>query len=96
MIDLLRREYDRWRSALPEGVVAALQEVKDDRLPRAARLDVESSTRMVQLTAWDTGEIDFVVGDLETGDVLANEHREVGSEFGIREVLRDVLAAIGH
>jgi hypothetical protein len=94
VIDLLRREYEPWRSALPTGIAAALHEVGDGRSPRAARLDVESVTRVVQVTAWDTGEIDFVVGDLKSGDVLANEHREVTSELGIRELLRDVQAAL--
>jgi hypothetical protein len=71
-----------------------LKDLEDDRSPAAARLDAESPRRVVQVTAWDSGEVDFVVGDLETGNVLTNEHREVTSALGIRELLRDVRGAL--
>ena len=59
------------------------------------RLDVETLTRLVHVTIWETGEVDMVVGDLSTGAVLANEYMEVTTRLGLRGLLLpDVSDAI--
>jgi hypothetical protein len=95
VIDQVFSEFDTWQAELPEGAVAGLSE--EDRpagAARAARLEVETAARLVQATIWDSGEVDFVVGDLAPGGVLINEHRQVTSPLGVRELLADVREAI--
>ena len=95
VIDQVFNEFELWKAALPEGAVAGLsEEERPTGTARAARLDVETAARLVQVTIWDSGEVDLVVGDLASGGVLVNEHREVTSQLGIRELLADVREAI--
>ena len=95
VIDEVFREFDRWRSELPQGVKAGLLEQdRPQGAGRAARLDVETDARLVHVTIWESGEVDLVVGDLLSGEALLNEHREITSQLGVRELLADVLGAV--
>ena len=94
VIELLRREYDLWRATLPAHIMATLKSIDDDRSPAAAILYVESSRRVVHLTAWENGNVELVVGDLDSGNILINEHREVPSDSAIRRLFQDVRAAL--
>ncbi len=58
------------------------------------RLDAETAFRVAQVTVWESGEVDMVIGDLSTGDVLANEHMEVTTPLGIRGLLSDIFDAL--
>ena len=95
IIDQVFSEFELWRSGLPQGAIAGLRE--SDRpaaAGRAARLDVETAARLVQVMIWESGEVDLLIGDLSSGEVLVNEHREISTQHGIRELLADVLGAI--
>jgi hypothetical protein len=95
IIDLLWDEFETWRMTLPSDVEVAARELdRPGDAGRAVRLDAETSLRLVQVTMWDTGEVDMVVGDLSTGDVLANEHMEVTTRLGIKGLLSDVSDAV--
>lgn len=94
VIGCLQREFQVWQSTLPKGTLAALRVIEDTIQPGAVRLDAESECRVIQLTLWESGEVDFVIGDLDTGDVLVTEHREVTSALGVRGLLQDVKDAL--
>lgn len=94
-IDLFRHELETWRMTLPTGVKLASRELdRPGRAGRAMRLDAENPSRLVQVTVWETGEVDLVVGDRSTGDVLANEHMEVTTPLGVRGLLADIFDAL--
>lgn len=95
IIDQVFSEFELWRPRLPQGAIAGLLELdRPAGAGRAARLDVETATRLVQATIWESGEVDLVIGNLSLGDVLVNEHREISAQLGIRGLLADVLGAI--
>lgn len=95
VIDLFLEEFQTWRLMLPSGVTSVARELdRPGGVGRAVRLDVETAVRLAQVTVWETGEADLVVGDLSTGDVVANEHMEVTTLLGIRGLLDDVTEAI--
>lgn len=95
VIELLREEFTIWSEGLPKGITATLQAVAQPGASgQAARLDVEASDRLIQATVWESGETDLVVGDVRSGDLLVNEHREITSRIGIQALLDDVLAAL--
>jgi len=58
------------------------------------RLAVETPSRAAEVTVWESGEADLVVGDLSTGDIVANEHMEITTPLGIRGLLDDIGQAI--
>ena len=58
------------------------------------RLAVETEARVAEVTVWESGEADLVVGDLHTGDIVANEHMEITSPLGIRGLLHDIVHAL--
>lgn len=96
IIDLLWDELETWRATLPADVKLVPRELdRPGHAGRAVRIDAETARRIVQVTVWATGEVDMVVGDLSTGDVLANEHMEVTTPLGIRGLLSHVLEAFG-
>ena len=90
MIDLFLTEYARWSSTVPSGMKVVLRQMDDDHTPRAARLDAESKTRDAQVIVWDTGEVDIVIVDLVSAEILKTEHREVTSEAEIQQLLLDI------
>ena len=94
MIDLLLTEYARWSSSDSSGINVVLRRMDNEYAPRAARLDAESKTRDAQVTVWDTGEVDIVIVDLASGEILVTEHREVTSEAEIRQLLLDIRNAL--
>lgn len=54
---------------------------------RVLTLRAESKRTLVQLILYDTGALDFVVGDAVSGRVVLDEHREVGSLDGVRDAI---------
>jgi hypothetical protein len=95
VIDVFLEEFETWRLTLPSGVTSVARELdRPGGVGRAARLDVETGARIVQVTVWDSGEADMVVGDLSTGDVTANEHMEVTTRLGVQGLFADVTEAI--
>jgi hypothetical protein len=94
MIDLLLTEYARWSSTVPSGMNVVLRQMDDDYAPRTARLDAESKTREAQVIVWDTGEVDIVIGDSVSAEILTTEHREVTSEAEMQQLLLDIRNAL--
>jgi hypothetical protein len=95
IIELLWNELETWRTTLPSDVKLAARELdRPHGAGRAVRLDAESKLRIVQVTVWESGEVDMVVGDLSTGKILANEHMEITTSLGIRGLLSDVSDAL--
>lgn len=87
IVDLLARACERARERLAgHGITMELHRYDDAPKP-GARLDAASSTGLAQLLLWETGELDLVIADVASGDVLVNEHREVTSEIGIADAL---------
>jgi hypothetical protein len=74
------------------GIAVEMTISTDDGPRRAARVDATSERGLGQLLLWETGELDLVIGDVASGEVLLDEHREVSSALGIR----DALATIEH
>lgn len=67
-----------------------------DRDKRVARIDMDSPTRLVQLLLWDSGEAELLVAELEgDDDLIANEHLEITSRFGLVEALTSAVAWAG-
>lgn len=62
----------------------------DDGPRRGARLDAVSKRGLAQLMLWETGELDLVIGDAYSGEILLDEHREVFSEIGIQDALATI------
>jgi hypothetical protein len=63
-----------------------------DREKRSVWVDLDSSTRTVRLIVWESGEVALQVGDLLTGDVIAEEHRTITSDSSLRELLESATA----
>ena len=43
---------------------------------------------------WESGEADLVVGDLSIRGIVANEHMEIATRFGIRGLPDDITEAV--
>jgi hypothetical protein len=52
-------------------------------------IDLDSSHRITRVTFWDTGEVEFMVADMTSGDIIRNEHREITSPMGLEQTLSD-------
>ena len=95
VIALFWQEFHAWQETLPPSVVSTACELeRPSGAGRAVQLDLATPDRLVQVTIWESGEVDLVVGDLSTGEVLANEHMEVTTRLGLRGLLSDVSEAI--
>jgi hypothetical protein len=95
VIDLFREEFRGWRKTLPVGVESTLKALSQPGAAgEAVQLDVESRTRLVQATLWESGEVDMIIGDRISGDILLNEHREITSLLGTKGLLDDVFRAV--
>jgi hypothetical protein len=64
----------------------------EDRDPRSVWVDFESTSRSARLILWSNGEADLMVGDLDLGEVLLEEHREITSPIGLDDVGATVKA----
>ncbi len=63
-----------------------------DRDKRAVWIDIDSPTRLVRLTVWDSGEAVLEVADIVVGGVIAHENLELTSEFGLWQALGSAVA----
>jgi hypothetical protein len=75
-----------------KGVHLSLTHGPAERDKKSAWVDVESSTRSVRLVVWGSGEADLSVGDVAAGAVIADEHLEISSRFGLEQALRSAVA----
>jgi uncharacterized protein (DUF1684 family) len=64
----------------------------EDRTPRAAWVDFESPPRTARLVLWSNGDADLMIGDIEAGEVLLEEHREITGSVGLDDVGETVRA----
>lgn len=95
VITLFWQEFRVWQGTLPPCVASTARELEQPSgAGRAVQLDLATDSRLVQVTIWESGEVDLVVGDLSTGEILANEHMEVTTRIGLRGLLGDVSEAI--
>lgn len=91
IVDTLREEFEIWRQTLPAETTSDFQELdRPVSIGRAVRLTVETPTRAAEVIVWESGEADLVVGDLSAGEIVASEHMEITTRFGIREMLEDI------
>jgi hypothetical protein len=92
MVDLLVEACEAARDRLAGvGITLDLRRVDNPPKP-GTRLDATPTKAFAQLVLWETGELDLVIADPTTGDVLINEHREVSSEVGIADALSTIEA----
>lgn len=92
IMDMLVQACERARGRLANsGVTLELRRADGPPKP-GIRLDATSGKALAQVVLWETGELDLVIADVKTGDILLNEHREVSSEVGIADALRTIEA----
>jgi hypothetical protein len=92
ILDLLVEACESARDRLAR-VGVTLELSRSDEPPKpGVRLDATSATALAQLMLWQTGELDLVIADISTGDVVLNEHRDVSSDVGIADALRTIEA----
>lgn len=97
IIDIMCEEFERWRQTLPESAIPKL-----DQLPRpggagrAVRVTVKTAAREAEVTVWESGEADLLIGNMVTGEIEATEHAELTTRFGVRGLLEDLTRAVGH
>jgi hypothetical protein len=84
LVSVCRMEERRLAS---RGLTLEIALPADNGPRRAVKLDAESERGLAQLMLWETGELDLVIGDALSGEVLVDEHREVFSEVGIKDAL---------
>jgi len=70
----------------------ALEYSPADRDPRAAWLDLDSAHRVGRLILWETGAAELSVGDVTTGEVVVEEHREITSTVGLKDAVESLIA----
>jgi hypothetical protein len=96
IIDILREEFESWRQTLPESVVPELDELpRPEGAGRAVRVTVKASVREADVTVWESGEADLLIGNMVIGEIEATEHAELTTRFGARGLLEDLARAVG-
>jgi len=96
IIDILREEFQTWRQTLPESVVTELDELpRPTDAGRAVRVTVKTLVREAEVTVWESGEADLLIGNMVTGEIEAIEHAELTTRFGVRGLLEDMAKAVG-
>jgi hypothetical protein len=92
MLTGFREWFDGHREKLVDlGLQAEFTESPPGRAKRSASLMIASSSRIVQLVMWDTGEAELTLGDVGS-DELMEEHREITSHIGLQDATQTLLA----
>lgn len=94
MITWLGEQFEAWQATLGLEGTATLEAIDDGRKPSAARIVAESPGRLVHATLWSSGEVDLVVGDRRTGQVLKIEHQQLSGPSSIAGLLDSIRAAL--
>jgi hypothetical protein len=96
IIDTLCEEFETWRQTLPESVVPKLEELsRPAGAGRTVRVTVKAPVREAEVTVWESGEADLLIGNMVTGEIEAIEHAELTTRFGARGLLDDLARAVG-
>jgi hypothetical protein len=96
IIDILCEEFQTWRQTLPESVVPELDELpRPADAGRAVRVTVKAPVREAEVTVWESGEADLLIGNMVIGEIEAIEHAELTTRFGVRGLLEDMARAVG-
>jgi hypothetical protein len=96
IIDILCEEFETWRQTLPESVVPELDELpRPADAGRAVRVTVKAPVREAEVTVWESGEADLLIGNMAMGEIEAIEHTELMTRFGVRGLLEDMAKAVG-
>ena len=72
------------------GILLELTDSDDGREKVASRWDATSRRALAQLVLWNTGEAALVIADLESGEVVVNEHREITSAVGLADAIETI------
>jgi hypothetical protein len=72
------------------GVLLELTDSDDGREKVAARWDASSPRALAQLVLWNTGEAELLIADLESGEVVVNEHRQITSTVGLADAIETI------
>ena len=92
MLEDLRTWFEAHKISLDRrGYLVEYAESPRDRSKRSASLTISSAGRIGRLVIWDTGEAELSMGDAGSGDV-AEDHREITSEVGLRDATETLLA----
>lgn len=91
MAQLIDRELDRFAAA---GIAIAVYRPPEGLPVSSLRVDAESTRALAQMVLYDTGELDLVVGNVNNGEVLLDEHRVVTSELGIADAIETLFALL--
>jgi hypothetical protein len=93
MIEQLRLWFSREESSLIAlNLRATFSSGPEDRDPRSAWLDLDSEHRVGRLILWETGAAELSVGDVETGEMATEEHREITSTLGLQDAIQSLIA----
>jgi hypothetical protein len=92
VLDDLRSWFEAHQNSLvADGYQAEFTESPADRGKLSASMTITSSRRIGRLVIWDTGEAELSMADVACATV-AEEHREITSEIGLRDATETLLA----
>ncbi len=96
ILDDLLDELNAQREGLLQSGIELEYTEPDMTQPKPAiRVRASTAERLAELTVWDTGEADLVIGDLSNGALLLNEHREVTSRVGVADAIEAIADHLG-
>ncbi|MBW3084960.1 hypothetical protein KEM60_01151 [Austwickia sp. TVS 96-490-7B] len=88
---------ERRLSLKASGVQVSLDFSLQDRDNASAWVDLDTPCRLVRLIVWESGEVTLSVGDVASGEILADEQLQVSATFGLEQVLGEAVAwAVGN
>ena len=70
----------------------ALVKSPADGNTRAVWLDLDSAHRVGRLILWETGAAELSVGEVRTGEIVVEEHREITSIVGLTDAVESLIA----
>lgn len=76
------------------GLKSSITLGPSDRIPASAWIDFQGGRGSARLTIWDDGQADFMAGDLQTEEILLDEHREISGIVGLEDVRATVVATL--
>jgi hypothetical protein len=92
VLDDLRSWFEAHQNSLAaDGYQVEFTESPADRDKLSAWVTITSARRIGQLVIWDTGEAELSMADVASARV-AEEHREITSEIGLRDATETLLA----
>jgi hypothetical protein len=57
-------------------------------------LDIDSQKRLGRLTFWSTGEAVLSIADIQSGESIAEEQRQINSPVELEDVVQSLIALV--